>query len=191
MDYSSTFYKRSLEYNNPSGLLKNFYSLKFDELLEGKTAIDLGCGAGNDTLFLLNNDFKVSAIDKEETVENILLNRYHGNNLDIIIDDFTNINLPKTDLLIANFSLIFVDSLDMAMINILKSLNTNGFFIGNFIGVEDDWANNRTTTTKEDLLDYFSDYKIMYFSEEKYYKDSFNEKNKFWHMYTIMARKEY
>lgn len=190
MDYPSTFYKRSLEYNNPSGLLKRFYSLKFDELLDGKTATDLGCGAGNDTLFLLNNDFKVTAIDKEETVESILSNRYRGNNLDIIIDDFTNINLPKTDLLVANFSLIFVDSLDKAMINILKSLNTNGFFIGNFIGEEDDWASNRTTTTKEDLLDYFSDYKIMYFSEEKYYKDSFNEKNKFWHMYTIMARKE-
>ena len=191
MNYSDTFYKRSLEYNNPSGLLKNFYSLKLDELLSGKVATELGCGAGNDTLYLLQNGFKVNAIDTEETVENILENRYHGNNLNIVIDDFSKMNLPSTDLFIANFSMIFVDDIDTTMMNVLSSLNTNGFFIGNFIGVEDDWANTRTTTTKEELENIFSDYKIMYFSEEKYYKDSFNEKNKFWHMYTIMARKEY
>ena len=191
MNYSDTFYKRSLEYNNPSGLLKNFYSLKLDELLSDKVATDLGCGAGNDTLYLLQNGFKVNAIDKEETVENILENRYHGNNLNIVIDDFSKMNLPSTDLFIANFSMIFVDDIDTTMMNVLSSLNTNGFFIGNFIGVEDDWSSTRTTTTKEELENIFSDYKIMYFSEEKYYKDSFNEKNKFWHMYTIMARKEY
>ena len=191
MNYSDTFYKRALEYNNPSGLLKNFYSLKLDELLSGKVATELGCGAGNDTLYLLQNGFKVNAIDTEETVENILENRYHGNNLNIVIDDFSKMNLPSTDLFIANFSMIFVDDIDTTMMNVLSSLNTNGFFIGNFIGVEDDWANTRTTTTKEELENIFSDYKIMYFSEEKYYKDSFNEKNKFWHMYTIMARKEY
>lgn len=189
MNDSSTFYKRSIEYNNPSGLLQKFFSLKLDELMSGKSATDLGCGAGNDTLFLLNNGFNVTAIDREEEVENILETRYHGNNLNIIIDDFSKIKLPNTDLLLANFSLLFSENLDKTMYNVLSSLNSNGFFVGNIIGKEDDWASIRTSTTKEELLEYFIGYDIMYFSEEKYYKDSFNEKNKFWHMYTIIAKK--
>ena len=34
-------------------------------------AIDLGCGQGNDTVYLINNDFKVLGIDKEN-VEDII-----------------------------------------------------------------------------------------------------------------------
>ena len=190
MNDSSTFYKRSIEYNNPSGLLQKFFSLRLDELLDGKNATDLGCGAGNDTLYLLNNGFNVTAIDREEEVENILETRYHGDNLNIIIDDFSRINLPNTDLLLANFSLLFSSNLDQTMYNIQKSLNTNGFLLCNIIGKEDDWANTRTSVTREELLEYFIDYDIKYFSEEKYYKDSFQEKNKYWHMYTIIARKK-
>ena len=35
-------------------------------------AIDLGCGAGRDTIYLLHNGWKVLAIDKEDTKEFIL-----------------------------------------------------------------------------------------------------------------------
>ena len=37
-------------------------------------AIDLGCGQGNDTVYLINNDFKVLGIDKEN-VEEIIRER--------------------------------------------------------------------------------------------------------------------
>lgn len=35
-------------------------------------AIDLGCGVGRDTIYLLHNGWKVLAIDKEDTKEFIL-----------------------------------------------------------------------------------------------------------------------
>ena len=188
MQNSKEYYKATMN-NKPSGLISKFFNCKYNEKLNGNTAIDLGCGAGNDTLFLLNNGFNVTAIDREEEVENILETRYHGDNLNIIIDDFSKINLPSTNLLLANFSLLFSSNLDQTMYNIQKSLNKNGFLLCNIIGKEDDWANIRTSVTREELLDYFIDYDIKYFSEEKYYKDSFQEKNKYWHMYTIIARK--
>ena len=39
--------------------------------LKSTNAIDLGCGQGNDTVYLINNDFKVLGIDKEN-VEDII-----------------------------------------------------------------------------------------------------------------------
>ena len=42
--------------------------------LKPTNAIDLGCGQGNDTVYLINNDFKVLGIDKEN-VEEIIRKR--------------------------------------------------------------------------------------------------------------------
>lgn len=47
-----------------------------------------------------------------------------------------------------------------------------------------------TTVEKDELLSYFKDFKIMFFSEEKYYKDTIDEKEKFWHVYTVIAQKQ-
>ena len=47
-----------------------------------------------------------------------------------------------------------------------------------------------TTVKKKKLKNYFSILKIMFFSEEKYYKDTIDEKEKFWHVYTVIAQKQ-
>ena len=56
----------------PSPLIKKFFFLlnKYNENIPGRTAIDLGCGAG----FLLEKGFKVIAIDQEERVREIIKN---------------------------------------------------------------------------------------------------------------------
>ena len=71
-----------------------------------------------------------------------------------------------------------------------KTLIKKDFSAGNFLGKEDDWIKKMTTVEKDELLSYFSDFKIMFFSEEKYYKDTIDEKEKFWHVYTIIAQKQ-
>lgn len=160
--------------------------------LTGNTAIDIGCGAGNDTIHLLNNGFKVTAIDNESQVKELFQNRIEDDkNLEIIIDDFSKVQLHKADLIFANFSLFFVKKdFNLFLENVIKSINKKGFFVGNFLGPEDDWKKSKAIVEKEELLNYFSDFKIMYFSEEKYYKDTITKKNKFWHVYTIMAQRK-
>ena len=87
-------------------------------------------------------------------------------------------------------SLFFVkDNFNIFITNMLKSINENGFFVGNFLGKEDEWKETFTTVEKEKLLDYFNGYNIFYFSEEKYYQDTARKKNKYWHVYTIIAQK--
>ena len=192
MKNAAQYYENSININKISNPLSLFFKLKFDEQLKGRKALDIGCGAGNDTIYLLNKDFKVAAIDSEPQVKDIILSRINDNkNLELIIDDFSKTQLPNADLILANLSLFFVKKDFNSLIErVLKNVNEQGFFAGNFLGNEDDWKGKMATLEKDELLSYFSNFKIMYYSEEKYYKDSFSDKNKFWHIYTIIAKKK-
>lgn len=140
MNNPKKYYEATMN-NKPSALIRKFFINNYNQKLQGNVATDLGCGTGNDTAFLLDKGFKVTAIDQEEQVNEII-----------------------------------------------KNINLKGFFVGNFLGKEDDWNETRTTVYKEKLLEYFKDFEMVYFSEEKYYKDTANGKSKFWHVYTIIAQ---
>ena len=58
MKNSKEYYKVTKN-NPPSGLIRRFFTNKYNEKLSGNTAIDLGCGVGNDTEFLISKGFKV------------------------------------------------------------------------------------------------------------------------------------
>ena len=191
MKNATEYYQNSIRRNRPSRLLADFFRLKLDKNLKEKNAIDLGCGAGNDTMLLLEKGFNVTAIDSEPQVKEILPQRAQNvQKLNVVIGDFSKVQFQKADLINANFSLFFVKKdFDLFIKNVLGSINKNGYFVGNFLGKEDDWKKSKTTLEKDELLNYFSKYKIIYFSEEKYYKDSLTKKNKFWHVYNIIAQK--
>ena len=185
------FYKKTID-KNPSASIRRFFLNNYNENFKGNTAIDLGSGAGNDTEFLISKGFKVTAIDNNEQVNSILKSRnLNGEDLKIIIGDFSKIELPKADLVNANFSMHYVkENFDEFMVNLLQNvINPKGVFIGNFLGKEDEWKETYTTVEKERLLEHFKDFNIFYFSEEKYYQDTARKKNKYWHVYTIIAQK--
>ncbi|MBR3255598.1 MAG: class I SAM-dependent methyltransferase [Clostridia bacterium] len=190
MNNFNNYYEATIN-KQPSGLIKRFFNNKYNEKISGNKALDLGCGTGIDTEFLVSKGFKVTAVDNENQVREIMENKnIDKNNLDIIIGDFSKIDLPNADLIYANMSLFFVkDDFDEFLKRLTEKVNEHGFFVANFLGKEDDWNSKRTTIERDDLLNYFKDFKIYYFSEEKYYKDTALGKNKFWHVYTVMAQK--
>ena len=86
MKNATEYYQNSINKNKPSLLLSRFFKLKLNEKLQGNTAIDIGCGAGNDTIFLLNKGFNVTAIDNEPQTKDLIEERVpNKENLEIII----------------------------------------------------------------------------------------------------------
>lgn len=189
MNNPKEYYKATM--NKPvSSIISKFFNNKYNEKLTGNIAVDLGCGTGNDTEFLISKGFKVTAIDSENQVRDILDRKIINKaNLNVIIDDFSKIEIPRADLILANMSLFFVkDNFDKFLKNILERINKKGFIVANFLGKEDDWNGIKTTIEKEKLLGYFKDFEINYYSEEKYYRNTALGKNKFWHVYTKIAQ---
>jgi len=181
--------------NKPSGLLKIFFYMNFDKELKGKTAIDLGAGAGNDAKFLIEKGFKVTCIDKEEKSKEITMSQITQNeNLKFKLQEFEKLKLDKADLIYSCYSLHFCkpNKFDNMMNEIINNITTNGFFVGNFLGEEDGWYGNETMTflSKEKVLGYFTDFEIKYYAEKKYIKDSVMGEKKNWHVFEIIAMKK-
>ena len=80
----------------PHPMVKKFINMN----ITPKYAIDLGCGAGRDTIYLIKNGWNVLSIDKENTRELISnqLNNEELENFNFKRQDFENIELEKNNL---------------------------------------------------------------------------------------------
>ena len=76
---------------------------------ESGNAIDIGCGTGRDTVFLIKNGWNVTAIDREDTEELIRskLNNEELKRFKFECQNFENISLEENDLVVSNFSIPF------------------------------------------------------------------------------------
>lgn len=98
-------YYENTENAIPHPIVKQFIEMKTPP----KSAIDLGCGAGRDTLYLIKNGWNVLAIDRENT-QKIISNKLDDEELKkfrFVSQNFENIKLEKNDLIVSNFSIPF------------------------------------------------------------------------------------
>lgn len=174
-----------------------FITIEFLRLgIKPGKAIDLGCGAGRDTIALIKNNWRVLSIDKEN-VENIIKERLTNeqlNNFKFEVQDFENLSIEKVELIIANNSIPFCHKkyFDKLWNTINHSIKSEGYFVGNFFGIRDDWAKNKAEMVflnKEKILDLFCEYKIINFKEiEKEEKTTLGNM-KHWHIFEVIAEK--
>lgn len=159
---------------------------------EVENAVDLGCGAGNETVYMINKGLKVTAIDRQLN-KSYILDRIsedkHGK-INFIESDFINVEIPKTQLVTAFFSIPFCDPnyFNTLWKKIYDAIETDGYFVGQLFGDRDAWSVNSDINTFdiETAKNYLKEYDILHFEEIEYIRESDNKK---WHFYNIIAKK--
>ena len=192
MKNAFSYYKKTKNSNIPKNL-KTFIDMK----IKPGICIDLGCGAGRDSRFLIKNGWKVIAIDKEDTEKIIRssLKEEEQNYLKFIKQDFEdNIILQPCNLLVANASLSFCHKkyFNELWKKVVNSITKDGYFVGNFFGVNDTWANrpNMTFFIKEEVIELFSSFEIINFKEIEKNGKTVLGVEKHWHVFNVIAKKK-
>ena len=185
-------------YDNTQNMEPTYTVKKFLKLnIEPGNAIELGCGAGRDTVRLIKKGWNVLAIDREDVETRISkrLNTEELKKFRFQKQKFENIKLEKSNLIVANYSLPFCqkDKFKELWNKIKTSISNKGYFIGNFFGVKDEWnAGNFQIIffTKEQVLELFTDFEIICFKEIE--KDMLTGlgKMKHCHIFNVIAKKK-
>ena len=97
-------------------------------------AIELGCGAGNDTIYLIKNNWNVLAIDRENVEERITkrLGKEELAKFTFQKQEFETLKLEENNLIVANYSLPFCkkDKFEELWNKIKRSILPNRIFCG-------------------------------------------------------------
>lgn len=185
-------------YGNTENEMPNYTVKKFIELnVEPGNAVELGCGAGRDTVYLIRNGWNVLAIDRED-VETRIVSKLLVEELEqfeFFKQRFEDIELENSNLVVANFSLPFCNKNDFKKLwaKINHSILKDGYFVGNFLGDKDEWKiakEKMTFLTKDQVMELFRNFEIVEFKEVE--KDGLTGlgKMKHWHIFNVIAKKK-
>lgn len=167
-------------------LIEFFDNYKVDK------AIDLGCGSGNESVYMLKKGLNVISIDRQLNKDFILnrLSEDEKKKVSFIEASFEDVNLPKTDLVAALFSIPFCNPNNFELLwnKIYNSINDNGYFVGQLFGDRDAWnvVDSINTFSIEKVKEYLKFYNILKLEEVEFIRESDNKK---WHYYDIIAQK--
>lgn len=110
-------------------------------------SVELGCGAGNDMVYLIKNSWNVLAIDREDVEERIAkrLNDKELKKFRFQRQNFESLELEKSDLIVANYCLSFCNKNKFKELwnKINNSILKDGYFVGNLFGNNDEWQSTK------------------------------------------------
>ena len=163
-----------------------------------RIAIDMGCGSGRDTEYLLDNGFEVHAFDSNEQVISDLSKRFQirlGRDLFLHVSKFSEFIYPKCVLINACSSLFFCEPRNFLNVwNSVKcALIPGGVFCGHFMGPEDSWAKQShdrfTVHRRDEMIGLFSDFDIIDIYEINTPGTTLLGMQKHWHTFSVVAKK--
>jgi len=161
-----------------------------------RSAVDLGCGDGRDTIELLRRGWSVLAIDAEPAAIARLQNRAdlpEGARLSCLCKRFEDAAWPAVDLVNASFSLPLCPPAQFPELwrRIVVSLKPGGRFSGQLYVDHDGWVGRPGMThmnraAAERLL---QDLQVELFDEEEVDSITPRGKPKHWHIFHIVAQR--
>ncbi len=162
-------------------------------LASRRDALDLGCGAGRDTRFLLDQGFMVTAVDSDPHVV-ALLAEFPQEHLKVVQSSFEAFQFEKYDLVNAHYSLPFMPQAKFHLVfsSITQALRAQGIFVGQFFGEHDEWntpGNQMTFLTREQAEEELRGLHVLEFQEEDVDSHVADGSPKHWHAFHIIAQR--
>jgi tellurite methyltransferase len=189
------YYENTATRVEPNKLLKQALESFTKESISPGLSLDLGAGAGRDTFYLLENGWKVTAIDyTPKALELIKSKSGKHPNLELKQLSFEDLELQNNPLLInACLSLPFCSEAAFNKLwnHLTEKLIPSGRFSGHFFGPEHGFKDHKTCIfhTYKEVLDLFKNYQIEYFEEENTIKTTSDKSEIRWHMFHVVAKK--
>jgi SAM-dependent methyltransferase len=157
-------------------------------------AYDMGCGAGDDTKYLLDNGFKVIAVDKEPSaIEFIKTTITENNNLTLQINSFEELSIAPCGLVFGRVSFPFCNPqyFNKFWNKLSLSLHKDGILCGTLFGDKDTWAQNKEMTfiSHRDWAGLLKNFDILYFDEQEFDDITALGSKKHWHIYYFILKK--
>ena len=158
------------------------------------SALDLGAGAMQDSVYLLSQGFKeVIAVDSSPSSKELAP---VNERLQVVTSTFEEFTFPtaKFDLVSAQFSLPFTHPQYFTRVfnSIKNSLADGGIFVGNVFGDRDEWNENPDMTflDSEALADLLTDLEVIKLDEEERDGKTASGQDKHWHICNLILRKK-
>lgn len=157
-------------------------------------AIDLGCGAGRGTMWLLEHGLHVDAVDISEEGLAYLKNKLPEDaDARLICSSFQDLELSSYDVVVACFTLFFLppDDFRRFWTDVVNAIKPGGLFAGQFLGVNDSWRERDFTTHDRGQVDeLLRDFKVIQLNEEERDGETALKEQKHWHIFHVVARKK-
>jgi SAM-dependent methyltransferase len=157
-------------------------------------AVDLGCGAGIDTLAMLDRGWQVLAIDAEaDAIERLRARAGDEPRLETRVASFADAEWPSADLVNAGYALPFCppEQFDAVWARVVASVRPGGRFSGQLFGDHDEWAADPELSfqTREQALALLGPFELERFDEEDADGKTALGERKHWHVFHVIARR--
>lgn len=159
-----------------------------------RQALDMGCGAGRDTKFLLEHGFNVTAVDANNGAVDYMLSIKPKDRLNFFQTDFESFEFGSYDLINASYCLPFLhyEVIGEVFDRIKAAIKPGGLFVGQLFGLSDEFntpGETMTFLTVPQVERLLRDMEIIKLQELEYDGQLANGKPKHWHYFDIIARK--
>jgi trans-aconitate methyltransferase len=161
---------------------------------QGRQAIDIGAGHGNETRAMLEQGWQVLAIDPEPAAATVLRADAgaHANRLDIVTAGVGDVHLPPATLIWAGDSLPYVgqERFPAVWAQLRSALTPGAVLAVDLWGNRHAWSDRAATHTRDEVLGLLDGLEVIQLDESVEPRRMLHEGGvRDWHAYAVLARR--